>query len=164
MRRTRFAIATLALLMLSTAGIARGAEAQAQQQAAAAAAEASPDLVADLSTELSATPEQAAGAAGALFGVAKSRMKTEDFAQVSNAVPGMASLLAAAPALTAATGTAGALSQLGGSAGTLVAAASAFKSLGLPPELVSKALPVIIGFVTKSGGANTGNLLAGALK
>ena len=133
---------------------------------AAEAVKASPELVGALSKEIGATPEQSAGAAGALFGVAKSRLKPEQFSQISAAVPGMNSLLAAAPAtggggLGAATG---ALSQLGGSAGGLASAASAFGALGLKPELVSKAVPILTSFVTKSGGANVGSLLAGALK
>jgi hypothetical protein len=134
---------------------------------AAAAVKASPELVGALSKEMGATPEQSAGAAGALFGVAKSRLHPDQFSQIAAAVPGMDSLLGAAPAagggggLGAATG---ALSQLGGSAGGLASAASAFTKLGLKPEMVSKAVPVLTSFVTKSGGANVGNLLAGALK
>ena len=44
------------------------------------------------------------------------------------------------------------------------AAASAFTKLGLQPDLVGKAVPVLTSFVTKSGGAKVGSLLAGALK
>ena len=76
----------------------------------------------------------------------------------------MASLLQAAPAAGGAGGTAGALSQIAGSAGGLASAASAFSKLGLKPEMVSKAVPVLTSFVTKSGGASVGSLLAGALK
>ena len=131
-------------------------------QGAAAAAKAaadSPALVNALSKEIGSTPEQAAGAAGALFGLAKSRLSPADFSQVAGAVPGMASLLGAAPAVDAS-----ALSQVTKAAGGLAAATSAFSKLGLKPELVAKAIPVLTSFVTKSGGANVGSLLAGALK
>jgi len=132
---------------------------------AALAANASPELVGALSKELGSTPEQAAGAAGALFGVAKSRLKPEEFSQVSKAVPGMSALLKAAPAAAVGTsGAAGALTKMGGSASGLATAASAFTKLGLKPEMVAQAVPVLTQFVTKSGGANVGNLLAGALK
>ena len=138
---------------------------QAQAPAAASAAtSASPELVGALSKELGATPEQAAGAAGRLFGIAKSRLKPEEFSQVAAAVPGMDSLLKAAPKAGGSVGTSGALSQLGGSASGLAAATSAFQKLGLSPEMVGKAVPVLTSFVTKSGGANVGTLLAGALK
>jgi hypothetical protein len=124
----------------------------------AEAAKASPDLVGALSKELGASPGQAAGAAGTLFGLAKSRLKPEEFGQISKAVPGMDALLSAAPALGA-VGTSG-LGQVAGLAG----AASAFSKLGLKPELVTKAIPVLTQFVGKSGGANVASLLAGVLK
>jgi hypothetical protein len=131
--------------------------------AAASAVKASPELVGALTKELGATPEQAAGAAGALFGVAKTRLKPDEFSQVSKAVPGMDALLAAAPSVDA--GPAGALSKVGGAAaGGLASAASAFGKLGLKPDLVAKAVPVLTQFVTKSGGASVGSLLASALK
>ena len=131
------------------------AEARAQGGAAAAAAKASPELVGALSGEIGGSPEQAAGAAGALFGLAKSRLKPEEFGQISKAVPGMDLLLGAAPALGGA-----ALAQVGG----LASMASAFSKLGLKPDMVAKAIPVLTQFVSKTGGANLGSLLAGALK
>src|SRR5690349_5032778 len=95
-------------------------------QDAAAAAKASPELVSALGKELGVQPEQADGAAGTLFGVAKSRLSPTDFGTVSAAVPGMDALLKAAPSGDA-VGTSGALSKMGGSAAGLAAAASAFK-------------------------------------
>ena len=158
-RHSCFGLACVMLIVLS------GAQATAQSGAAAAAVKASPALVGALSKEMGSTPEQAAGAAGALFGVAKSRLNADQFSQVATAVPGMDSLLGAAPAPGGGVGAAtGALSQLGGSASGLAGAAAAFSKLGLSPELVSKAIPILTSFVTKSGGANVGNLLAGALK
>jgi hypothetical protein len=71
-------------------------------------------------------------------------------------------LLAAAPALGG--GARGAVSKATGSAAGLAAASQAFTKLGLKPEMVSKTIPVLTSFVTKSGGANVGNLLAGVLK
>lgn len=118
---------------------------------ATSALKASPGLITDLSKQLGSSPEQAAGAAGALFGVAKAKLKPAEFSQIASAVPGMDALLSAAPAM-------------GGSAAGLAGAASAFSKLGLKPELVAKAVPVLTQFVTKSGGANVGNLLASVLK
>ena len=144
-------------------------QAKAAKDEAAAAVKASPELVNALSKEIGSTPEQAAGAAGALFGVAKSRLKADEFAQVAKAVPGMNALLAAAPGAGAASsGLAGAAAQVAGTAGSaaggLANATSAFSKLGLKPDLVGKAVPVLTSFVTKSGGADVGKLLAGALK
>jgi hypothetical protein len=149
---------------LLAALIPMSAVAQDVSAAAAAAAEASPELVSALSKEIGGTPAQSAGAAGALFGLAKSRLQPAEFSQVAAAVPGMDALLKAAPALSSAVGTSGALSQMSGAAGGLASAASAFSKLGLKPEMVSKAIPVLTSVVGKSGGASVASLLAGALK
>jgi uncharacterized protein VcgC/VcgE DUF2780 len=165
------AIGIACLVLVVTAG---GAQAQVpsdiakqadkSSEAAATAAKESPELVGALSKELEATPEQAAGAAGTLFGLAKSRLKPEEFSQIASAVPGMSALLKAAPAASGAIGTSGALSQMGGSAAGLAGAASAFSKLGLKPDMVGKAVPVLTDFVSKSGGAQAASLLSGALK
>jgi hypothetical protein len=126
---------------------------------ASTAAKNSPELVGLLSNELGSTPEQSAGAAGSLFGLAKSKLSPSDFSKVAAAVPGMASLLKAAPKM----GGGGAMGALGAASG-LAGIASSFQKLGLKPELVAKAVPVLTSFVTKSGGADVGNLLAGVLK
>jgi len=153
----------LSLMFAGTLTARSQSKPEAATQPASAAAKASPELVAALSKEIGATPDQAAGAAGALFGVAKSRLKPEEFSQVAKAVPGMDTLLKAAPK-AGGDATGQALSKLGGSASSLATAASAFSSLGLSPDLVGKAVPVLTSFVSKSGGANVGSLLAGALK
>ena len=156
------AIGFVALITLSPGNTATAAADSSQgAPALSQAANASPELVGALAKELGSSPEQAAGAAGALFGVAQSRLKPAEFSQVSKAVPGMGALLKAAPA---AGGSSGALSQIAGQTAGLAAAASAFSKLGLKPELVAKAVPILTTFVTKSGGADVGKLLAGALK
>jgi Protein of unknown function VcgC/VcgE (DUF2780) len=139
---------------VTSAVTARAEGLQTGNSFASAAAKANPELVTSLSKELSSTDEQAAGAAGALFGLAKSRLKADEFSQVSKAVPGMDSLLKAAPAMAA----------VGGSAGGLASMAAAFSKLGLKPELVAKAIPVLMSVVGKSGGAGVAGLLAGVLK
>jgi hypothetical protein len=166
MTRQRFlGMGCVALLVMSLTGSlagAAGSQAPVATAEAAAAAKASPELVGALSKEIGGTPEQAAGAAGALFGIAQSRLKPDQFSQVAKAVPGMDALLKAAPA--AGTGASGAVSQIAGSATGLASAASAFSKLGLKPDMVAKAVPFLTSFVGKSGGASVGNLLAGVLK
>lgn len=126
---------------------------------------ANPELVGSLAKELGATPQQAEGAAGALFGAARQKMPAADWSKVSAAVPGMDGLLKAAPAMGAAGGgaAAAAAGALGG-AGGLAGAASAFSKLGLKPEMVAKAVPILTQYVSKSGGSAVGALLSGALK
>ena len=123
-----------------------------------AAGTANPELVGALAKEIGATPKQAEGAAGALFGHAKSKLGPDDWTKVAGAVPGMDGLLKAAPAMAAASGAA--IPGLGG----LSSVAGAFSKLGLKPEMVMKAVPMLTKYVTKVGGADVGKILAGVLK
>ena len=112
------------------------------------------DFMGSLSKALGgASPTQTAGAAGSIFSLAKSRLNAADFGKVSKTVPGMDGLLKAAPAAT------GTVPATG-----LDSLASSFTKLGLKPDMVAKAVPIVIEFVTKSGGADVGKLLAGVLK
>jgi hypothetical protein len=172
-RHTCLGIMCVGLFMTSAVHIDASQAAPAAtagQQAASAAASANPELVGALSKEIGGSPEQAAGAAGSLFGLAKSRLKPEDFSKIAAAVPGMDSLLKAAPAAapaaqgSGAVGTTGGLGSLGSLAGGLPGVAGAFSKLGLSPDKVAKAIPALTSYVTKSGGADVGGLLAGALK
>jgi len=133
----------------------------------------SPTLVSQLTKQLSVTPKQATGGAGALFGLAKSRMSAGNFSKVSAAVPGMSGLLRAAPAPAPATSSTGGLAGLAGSlpAGALPAGATglasvagSFQKLGLSPDMIGKFVPVITQYVQTRGGASTASLLSGALK
>ena len=135
MSRSRHFVLGVCLAVAGVAAASVVARAD-QAQAAAAAVKASPDLVNSLAKEIGGTPEQAAGAAGALFRLAKTRLKPDEFSQVSKAVPGMDALLAAAPALGGGAG--GALSKATGGAAGLAAATQAFTKLGLKPEIAAE--------------------------
>jgi len=145
-------------------GLPTSAEAWTSPEAAAAA-KANPELTSALSKEIGGSQEEAAGAAGLLFGLAKSRLKADEFSQVANAVPGMDAILKAAPSASAAAGGPGdPLSQLAGTVASIPAVASQFKRIGLSPAMAPKAASALVSFVTKSGGAGVGALLAGVLK
>ena len=126
--------------------------------AAAGQNQTSTDLVSQLSKELGASTQQAEGAAGSLLSTARSKMKPDDWTKVAKSIPGVDNLLKAAPASPV--GTTGAASAGGGLAGVT----AAFTKLGLKPDMVAKAIPVLTSFVTKNGGADVGSLLANALK
>ena len=160
--RSTLCLATLLLPALASAQTPADA-------ASAIKASANPELIGALTKEMGATVPQASGAAGALFGLAKTRLKPEEFTKVAAAVPGMDALLAAAPAVagTAGSGAAGALAKATGGAsalGGLATVAPAFDKLGLKPEMAAKAVPILTNYVTKSGGKEVASLLAGALK
>jgi hypothetical protein len=122
---------------------------------------ANPELVGLLTKEVGVTPAQAEGGAGALLGLAKSRLKADEFAQVSAAIPGTEGLLKAAPAAAAG---AGALSGLAGGAGGLASLAGSFSKLGLKADAASKFAPVLLKYLNGKGATGAASLLSGVLK
>ena len=135
-------------------GVANGSSADA--------AKASPELVGQLTKVLSITPVQASGGAGALFGLAKSRLNPADFSKVAASVPGMDALIKSAPASSSISGLSG-MSGVG-SLGGLASTAGSFKKLGMSPDMATKFVPVLTKFVESKGGNGVASILAGALK
>jgi len=136
--------------------------AQAFVFAQAAAKPPDPGLVGMLTKQLGVTPEQATGGAGAIFSLAKSNLSSADFGKIASAVPGMGGFLNAAPkpqndaASSAASAlgplTGGAAGAAGGASG-LLSVGSAFKSLGLSPEMATKFAPVMQQYLASKGGS-----------
>ena len=124
----------------------------------------SPELIGNLTKKLSITPEQAAGGSGAIFGLAKTKLKPEDFANVAGAVPGMDGLLNAAPKPKSDDPMAALADMLPGEVGGIASLAGTFKSLGLSPSMAMKFVPIMTKFVDLKGGAEVGKLLSGVLK
>ncbi len=121
-----------------------------------------------LMQQLGITQPQAEGGAGALFQLAKSRMSTEDFTTLGDAVPDMQNLLAAAPA----TGTLGGgmmgnlggmTGDLGATGGSLLGLTNSFQQLGLEANMVQKFIPVVVQYVQESGGSTIAGVLQSAL-
>jgi hypothetical protein len=136
------------------------------QSLAADLSQTSPELIGQLTKTLSVTPAQASGGAGALFGLAKSRLSAADFSQIAAVVPGIDGLIKSAPASKNSTvpGLSGLEGSLPGGLGGLASTAGSFKKLGLSPEMATKFAPVLVQFVQSKGGANVASLLSGALK
>ena len=168
--QTRSRITLVAVCLFACFGAARAQQPPSKAEPPAAQGadvkNPSPELVGKLTKGLSITPEQAIGGAGSLFGLAKSRLKPEDFTKVADVVPGMDGLLKAAPKPK--TENADALGALGGmlpgKAGAVASVAGSFKELGLSPDMAVKFLPIMTKFVQLKGGSSVANLLAGALK
>jgi hypothetical protein len=135
----------------------------------ARAADAS-GLVGALVSQLGVTPEQATGGAGLLLSEAREAMAPGDWSQVAAAIPDIASLLAAAPTAESAAPASGfggmlgqAASRLGSESG-MAALAPGFQALGLDPTMVSRFVPVIVGFVQSEAGQQTASLLGSTLR
>jgi hypothetical protein len=166
-RISAVSVKKLLLLIVCFFVCAGGAHAQIPGLSSAPlAGNPSPELVGQLTKQLSIKPEQAIGGAGALFGVAKTKLNPTDFLKVSNAVPGMDDLLKAAPKMGG--GGSDPLSQMGsalpGKAGAMASVAGSFKQLGLSPQMAAKFLPIMTQFVKVKGGANVAGLLGGVFK
>jgi len=121
-------------------------------------------LVTKLCKELSVTPDQATGGAGAIFSLAKGRLNAADFSKVSAAVPGMGKFLRAAPEAGSTSTVTSLNSVVGGQAGGLASLAGSFQSLGLSPSMVGKFVPVLQNYIGSKGGSSTAAMFAGALK
>ena len=142
------------------------------QRQTAGADNPNPELVGQLTNQLGITPQQATGATGTIFSLAKSRLAPAQFSKLAAAVPGMNGFLKAAPAAAPnAAGTTDPLSALGGagnsqlgSATSAVQLATSFKSLGLSPAMATKMMPILQNYVGARGGSSTAGLLTGLLK
>lgn len=126
------------------------------------------DLISMLMTDNKVTEDQATAGAGAVFGSAKEKMSPEDFSKVSDALPGIDSLISAVPNFSkkgnSVTGDVSSL--LGGatgSAGRLAGLADTFSNLGMDSKMVGKFVDTILQFANSEAGAEVANLLKSAL-
>jgi hypothetical protein len=118
-------------------------------------------LVSMLTSGLGINDTQAAGAAGAVFNLAKSKLSGEEFATVAKAVPEMDALLSAAPE----TGKSGGLASMAGKAlGSAAGLAGSFDKLGLDAGMVGQVVPLVLDYVKGTGGETVMKVLAGALQ
>ena len=165
------ALAASATLAQVPAAVPAAPAAPAAQAAAAPTLtvenSANPHLVGSLVSKLGVTPMQAEGGAGALLGLAKGKLKADDFAKVATAIPGTDKLIASAPVADAPKG-GGALGAaagaVGGKAAGLAGLAPVFSKLGLKSDMVAKYAPVVVDYAQKKGGDTVGKLLGGVLK
>lgn len=119
--------------------------------------------------QLGVTQTQAQTGAGALFQLAKTRMQSEAFAQLEQAVPGVPSMIQAAQQVqqNSALGGFGGMSSVpglsGSTAGNLLSAASLFQQQGMSANMVQRFIPVMVDYVTTKGGTVLSNSLNAAL-
>jgi hypothetical protein len=120
----------------------------------------------DLASKLSLKPEQAVGAAGSIFSLAKSKLSAEDFGKIAAKVPEMENLLKAVPttASDAGSSTSSAVSALMESQGGAAKLMSQFQKLGISPATAAKVVPEALQFVKSKQGEEVMNLLSKAIK
>jgi hypothetical protein len=119
--------------------------------------------VGKLCQQLNVTPEQAAGGAGAIFALAKSRLNPADFSKVASGRARDGGFLKAGPKTGGST--LGSLSSMvGGQAGDLASLAGSFESMGLSPSMAGEFVPVLENYIGAKGGSSIASVFAGALK
>jgi hypothetical protein len=137
---------------------------QNQQGKVQAPAE-SANLLNTLGSQLNITPEQAVGGAGAMLGLARNNLSTDDYGQLTKAVPGL-DLLAGANALGGLSGLGELLgnnseksSALSNALGNNVEDRndldSAFKALGMDTGMIGQFAPLILQYLGQQGLAGS---------
>jgi hypothetical protein len=126
------------------------------------------ELVQQLVSGAGVNQQQAEGGAGLLFGLVKEQLSSGDFSQVSNAIPGIESLIDAAPSEDAG-GMGGLLggvaSAIGGEQlGNMASLASGFSKLDLDAGMIGKFVPIVLSFLQSQGGDGLSDLVAKVLQ
>lgn len=133
------------------------------------------DLVGMLTSQLGVTEPQAAGGAGALFGMAKGALSESDYGQVAGALPGIEGLISQAPEIShkksdmagkigGMTAGMGSLKGIADSAGGMALVTDQFAKLGLDEGMVSQFIPIVLSYANSAGGETVMNLLQGVWK
>lgn len=111
-------------------------------------------LMGMLTSQLGVTENQAKGGVGSILTLAQEKLVKGDFDKIAAVIPGASKYLETAKQLGAVTGPVQDLAGLKGSLG----------KLGMTPDTIAKFIPAVSDFVSKAGGSEVGNLLAGVLK
>lgn len=150
---------------LSDAANAVSAIQNQKQQGQVQAPAAQANLLNTLGSQLNITPEQAMGGAGAMLGMARNNLSTEEYGQLTKAVPGL-DLLAGANALGGLSGLGDLLGKHSESQSALSNALgnnvenrsdlySAFKALGMDAGMIGQFAPLILQYLGQQGIAGS---------
>ncbi|NIE77085.1 DUF2780 domain-containing protein [Pantoea sp. Ap-967] len=136
-----------------------------KQQAQVQAPEGQANLLNTLGSQLNITPEQAVGGAGAMLGLARNNLSSDDYGQLTKAVPGL-DLLSGANALGGLSGLGQLLGNDKGSQSALDKALgndvenrgdldNAFKALGMDTGMIGQFAPLILQYLGQQGIAGS---------
>ncbi|WP_223445535.1 MULTISPECIES: DUF2780 domain-containing protein [Pseudomonas] len=125
---------------------------------AAATAEPTPqtaDLLSTLS-ELNITPQQAIGGAGAMLGLAKNQLSSNDYSELAKSVPGIDMLsgggeLGALAGLLGSSGKAAGLDNALGNVKNTTDLNNAFSALGMDSGMIGLFTPVLLQYLGQQG-------------
>ncbi|QDU86884.1 hypothetical protein Pla175_02380 [Pirellulimonas nuda] len=137
-------------------------------------------LVDDLVQQLGVSADQAEGGTGLMMKLAKEKLSSGDFSQISELIPGLDGMLGKAPDLEAPSSEAGeqggmlkalggitkqlGLGDIGEKLGDLAKVAKGFESLGLDTAMISKFATAILAYLKSQGGEQVAAILKNVLK
>ncbi|AXM97633.1 DUF2780 domain-containing protein [Pseudomonas plecoglossicida] len=150
---------------LSDAANAVSAMQGQNQQGQVQAPEGQANLLNTLGSQLNITPEQAVGGAGAMLGLARNNLSSDDYGQLTKAVPGL-DLLSGANALGGLSGLGELLGKNSESQSALSNALgndvenrndldNAFKALGMDTGMIGQFAPLILQYLGQQGIAGS---------
>lgn len=138
---------------------------QNPKQGQVQAPEAQANLLNTLGSQLNITPEQAVGGAGAMLGLARNNLSSDDYGQLTKAVPGL-DLLAGTNALGGLSGLGDLLGKnsesesalsnaLGGNVENRSDLDNAFKALGMDTGMIGQFAPLLLQYLGQQGIAGS---------
>lgn len=107
-----------------------------------------------LASSLGITAQQAQGGLGAMLVIAQQRLANDDYLQIVKHIPEADEYV----------GVARQLSVFEQASSTATALNAAFAKLDMTPEQQAKFIAAVTDYLTKAGGRDVGNLMAGALR
>jgi hypothetical protein len=116
---------------------------------------ASNPMISSLTSGLGLTANQAIGGAGALLGIAKSNLTSDNFKKVADAVPGASSIMDSGLKM-------GGLSE--DKVKSLADLSGSLGKMSLTQDQVTSMVPAMGDFMTKGGNTEAADLFKGAIK
>lgn len=107
-----------------------------------------------LASSLGITAQQAQGGLGSMLVIARQRLANEDYLKIIKYIPEADEYV----------GVARGLSVFEQASSTATALNAAFTKLGINPEQQTQFIAAVTDYLTKAGGRDVGNLMAGALR
>jgi hypothetical protein len=126
------------------------------------------ELLNQLTQNLGITEDQARGGTGLILKMARQKLGTGDFSNVTNKIPEFENYVNSAPEITTTEKVVGSVtSALGSKAegmGDLSSLAGGFSKLGLDSQMISRFVPIVLSFVQTKGGNTTRSILEKVLR
>ena len=109
-------------------------------------------LVDEVKKETGLSTTQSAGALGAILGYAQNNISSNDYSAVTEKVPAVKSLTSSPT-----------ISPIISSLTSSEMVQSTLKGFGIDPSLVQTIVPIVVNYVSKNGGEESGNTISNAL-